>query len=139
MNLKEKIYLYVNSTAQRCSKLIIKTFLIEDFFICHLCQRHRWCTLSCKYLSKFLKKFKTAIMVNSGALGKLIHKKTLKSKISWHCPFNPPPFKHPFTIFLPRPPTPISLLEPPQKRVSVSPIWIFFRPLQQGRLMTRSD
>jgi hypothetical protein len=26
-------------------------------------------------------------MVNSGASGKLIHEKNLKSKISWHCPF----------------------------------------------------
>jgi hypothetical protein len=31
-NLKEKIYLYANSTTQRCPKKIIKTFLIEDFF-----------------------------------------------------------------------------------------------------------
>ncbi len=30
--LKEKNYLYVNSTTQRCPKKIIKTFLIEDFF-----------------------------------------------------------------------------------------------------------
>jgi hypothetical protein len=26
-------------------------------------------------------------MVYSGALGKLIHEKYLKSKLSWHCPF----------------------------------------------------
>jgi hypothetical protein len=45
VNLKEKIYLYVNSTTQRCSQKIIKTFLIEEFFICHRCQRHQWCTL----------------------------------------------------------------------------------------------
>jgi hypothetical protein len=32
VNLKEKIYLYVNSTAQRCPNKIIKTFLKEDFF-----------------------------------------------------------------------------------------------------------
>jgi hypothetical protein len=30
--LERKIYLYVNSTTQRCPKKIIKTFLIEDFF-----------------------------------------------------------------------------------------------------------
>ncbi len=30
-NLKENIYLYVNSTTQRCKK-VKKTFLIEDFF-----------------------------------------------------------------------------------------------------------
>jgi hypothetical protein len=32
VNLKNKIYLYVNSTTQRCSNKIFKTFLIEDFF-----------------------------------------------------------------------------------------------------------
>jgi hypothetical protein len=30
--LKEKMYLYVNSTTQRCLYKIIKTFLFEDFF-----------------------------------------------------------------------------------------------------------
>ncbi len=32
MNLKEKMYLYANSTTQRCPKEIMKTFLIEDCF-----------------------------------------------------------------------------------------------------------
>jgi hypothetical protein len=32
VNLTEKIYLYVNSTTQRCPNKIIKTFLVEDFF-----------------------------------------------------------------------------------------------------------
>ena len=32
MNLKAKIYIYVNSTIQRCPNKIIKNFLIEDFF-----------------------------------------------------------------------------------------------------------
>jgi hypothetical protein len=43
VNLKEKIYLYVYSAAQRCSNQIIKTFLIEDFSIRNQCQRHQWC------------------------------------------------------------------------------------------------
>ncbi len=29
-----------------------------------------------------------AVMVHSGAWGKLIHEKNQMSKISWHCPFN---------------------------------------------------
>jgi hypothetical protein len=33
------------------------------------------------------KKFETTLMEYSGAWGKLIHQKTLKLKISWHCPF----------------------------------------------------
>jgi hypothetical protein len=30
--LKAKIYVYVNSSSQRCPNKIIKTFLVEDFF-----------------------------------------------------------------------------------------------------------
>ncbi len=45
-------------------------------------------TLSCEYLREFAKKFKTAVMVYSGAWGKLIQEKNQKSKISQHCPFN---------------------------------------------------
>jgi hypothetical protein len=54
--------------------------MIEDFFHCHRCQRHRWCTLSCEFLREFSKKFDTALMVYSGALGKLIHEKNQKLK-----------------------------------------------------------
>jgi hypothetical protein len=36
--------------------------------------------------ANFQKKFKTAIMRYSGALGKLIHEINLKPNISWHCP-----------------------------------------------------
>ncbi len=32
MNLKAKIYIYVNSTTQRCTNKIIKIFLLEGFF-----------------------------------------------------------------------------------------------------------
>jgi hypothetical protein len=32
VNLKAKIYVYVNSTIQRCPNKIIKIFLIADFF-----------------------------------------------------------------------------------------------------------
>jgi hypothetical protein len=32
VNLKAKIYIYVNSTIQGCSNKIIKIFLIKDFF-----------------------------------------------------------------------------------------------------------
>jgi hypothetical protein len=34
LNLKAKIYIYVNSTTQRCPNKIIKNFQFEDF--CHL-------------------------------------------------------------------------------------------------------
>jgi hypothetical protein len=73
VNLKAKIYIYVNSTTQRCPNKMIKNFLIEIFSICHRCQRHWWCTLSHEYLREFSKKFEIALMVYSGAWGKLIH------------------------------------------------------------------
>ncbi len=41
----------------------------------------------CKYLRKFLKKFKTVLTEYYGAGGKLIREKNQKQKISWHCPF----------------------------------------------------
>jgi hypothetical protein len=68
-NLKAKIYLHVNSTIQRCPNKIIKKFLIEDFFICHHCQRHRWSTLSCEYLREFSKTFELVLLGDSGAGG----------------------------------------------------------------------
>ncbi len=52
---------------------------MKVFSICHRCQR-------CKYLHEFLKKFEKALMVYSGAWGKLIHEKYQKSKIWRHCP-----------------------------------------------------
>ncbi len=53
----------------------MKTFMIEDFL-----HWHRWQTLSCEYLRKFLKKFEMTLMVYSGAGGKLIHEKTRSPK-----------------------------------------------------------
>jgi hypothetical protein len=43
--------------------------------ICRRCRWYRWSTLSCKYLREFSRKFETALMVYSGAWGKLIHEK----------------------------------------------------------------
>ena len=42
----------------------------------------RWCTLTREYLREFSKKFETAVMLYSGAWGKLIHEKNQKQKIS---------------------------------------------------------
>ena len=38
VNLKAKIYIYVNSTTQRCPNKIIKNFLLEGFSTCHRCR-----------------------------------------------------------------------------------------------------
>jgi hypothetical protein len=71
------MYIYVNSTIQRCHNKII---LIEDFFICHRCQRHWWSTLSCEYLQEFSKKIEAVLMGYSGAGGKLIDKEKPEAK-----------------------------------------------------------
>ncbi len=80
VNLKTKIDIYVNSSTQRCPNKIIKIFWLKIFSICHQCQRHRWCTLNCEYLREFSEKFETALLVYSGACGKLIHEKSQKSR-----------------------------------------------------------
>ncbi len=82
MNLKAKIYIYVNSTIQRCSNKIIKIFMIEDFFHLPPVSLTPVATLSCEYLRDFWKKFEMVLMGYSGAGGKLIHKKNQKQKIS---------------------------------------------------------
>ncbi len=59
VNLKAKIYIYVNSTTQSCPNKIIKIFLLEGFF--HVPPVSQ--TLNCEYLREFSKKFETALMV----------------------------------------------------------------------------
>ncbi len=59
VNLKAKIYIYVNSPAQRCPNKIIKIFLIEDFFpFATGVHNTGWCTLNCEYLGDFRKNLK---------------------------------------------------------------------------------
>ncbi len=43
---------------------------------------NRWYTLTCEYLREFSKKFEMTLMLFSGAWGKVIHDKNLKSKKS---------------------------------------------------------
>ena len=47
-----KIYLYVNSTFQRCPSIPFA----------HWCRWIRWCTLSCEYLREFSKKVETVLI-----------------------------------------------------------------------------
>jgi hypothetical protein len=42
---------------------------------------------SCEYLSEFSKKIRNVPYGIIRSLGNLIHVKSLKSNISWHCPF----------------------------------------------------
>jgi hypothetical protein len=67
VNLKEKIYLYVNSSTQRCSKKIIKIFLIEDFFHLPPVSTTPVVHLELQISPRILEKFETALIAYSGA------------------------------------------------------------------------
>jgi hypothetical protein len=85
VNLKQKCELYYH----KVSKQNKKDFAGWRFFTYAPVSMTPVVQFSCEYLRKFLKTFETALMVYSGAWGKLIHEKNLTSKkISWHCPFN---------------------------------------------------
>jgi hypothetical protein len=70
VNLKEKMYLYVNSTTQSCPKNKIKTFLIEDFFYLPPLSTTPVMHLELRISPRiFEKKFKTALMIYRGTQG----------------------------------------------------------------------
>ncbi len=75
LNLKEKIYIYVNSTTQRCPNKIIKIFQSEDF--CHLppVSATPLVHLELRISPRIFEKIRKALLVYSGAWGKLIHEK----------------------------------------------------------------
>ncbi len=81
MNLKAKIYLYVNSSTQRCPNKIIKTFLIKDFF--HL-PPVSLTLVVCLELRIYLQ-IKKKNWKGPNAILRCWGK--VKSKISWPCPF----------------------------------------------------
>ncbi len=82
VNLKAKLYIYVNSTTQRCPNKIIKIFLLEGFF-----HRHGWQTLSCEYLYEFSKKIRNGPNGIIKSMRETDSRKNQKQNISWHCPF----------------------------------------------------
>ncbi len=82
-NFKAKIYIYFNSTTQRCPNKIIKIFWLKIFSICHRCKRCQ--TLIWEYLREFSKKFEAALIVyytmyNQGLGGNWFMKKTRSKK-----------------------------------------------------------
>ncbi len=55
--------------------------VIDNWWVnCHQCHWYRWCTLTCKYLREFLKKFEMTLKLFSVAWGKMIYKKTWSKK-----------------------------------------------------------
>ncbi len=52
--------------------------------ICHGCPGYQWCSLTCEYPRKFVKKFEMTRVFFLGAWQKMIYEKNLKQKILWH-------------------------------------------------------
>jgi hypothetical protein len=59
---KKKIYLYVNSTTQKCPNKKIKTFLIEDFFHLPLVSTAQQVQLELQIFPRIFEKFEMAIL-----------------------------------------------------------------------------
>jgi len=62
VNLKRKFIFMLTLLPKGVQTKYLKFFWLKIFSICHRCQRHRWCILSCGYLGEFSKKFETALM-----------------------------------------------------------------------------
>ncbi len=84
VNLKPKIYIYVNSSTQRCPNKIIK-FLVEDFFHLPPVTMTPVVHLEPQISPRIFENIRNSRILR--CLGELIHEKNQKSKISWHCPF----------------------------------------------------
>ncbi len=87
MTSKKNIYLYANSTTQRCPKEIRKVFLIKDFFHLPPVSTTPVVHLELRISPRIFEKIRNGMIGITRTLGKLIHEKNQKQKISWHCPF----------------------------------------------------
>ncbi len=87
----KKINIYVNSTTQRCPNKIIKIFQLEDFFHLSPVSLTPVVYLEPRIFPRNFEKIRNGRSGILRCLGKLIHEKNQKSKISWHCPFHRPP------------------------------------------------
>jgi hypothetical protein len=74
------MYIYVNSTIQRCPNKIIKIFLIEEFFHLPPVSTTPVVNLELRISPRIFKKFETVLMGYSGAGGNLLMKKTRSKK-----------------------------------------------------------
>jgi hypothetical protein len=80
VNLKAKIYIYVNSTIQRCSNKIIKIFLIKDFFHLPPVSAIPVVNPELRISARLLEKIRNGPNGILWGGGKLIHKKTRSKK-----------------------------------------------------------
>jgi hypothetical protein len=72
----------LNSVVNTILRDSVTRFLTLGFFHESGSPQPRWCTLTCKYLRKFLKKFEMTLILLSEAWGKIIHEKNQRQKIS---------------------------------------------------------
>ncbi len=87
VNLKAKIYIYVNSTTQRFPNKVIKIFQFESF--CHLppVSLTPVANLEMRISPRIFEKIRNSPKVIIRGLGETDSRKNQKQKISWHCPF----------------------------------------------------
>ncbi len=81
VNLKQNIYKYINPTTRRCPNKIIRTFLIEDFYICTRVND----TSGAPWAANIFANFLTIRNCTNGllrSLGELIFEKTWSRKKS---------------------------------------------------------
>ncbi len=93
-NLKKKFSISLLYYPKMSKQIKLKLYWLKIFSICHHCRRHPWCTLSCKYIRKFLKNLNGPNRILRD-LGETDSWENLKLKTSCHCPFkfrffNPP-------------------------------------------------
>jgi hypothetical protein len=69
------------------SQKIIKLFWLKIFSFATGVNDTGNASWAANISENFRKKNEMAVVVYSGACGKLNHEKYMKSKISWHCPF----------------------------------------------------
>jgi hypothetical protein len=82
VNLKAKIYIYVNSTIQRWPNKIIKIFQIEDFFHLPPVSATPVVNLELAISPRLLEKIRNGPNGTLWGWGELIQKKNQKQKIS---------------------------------------------------------
>jgi hypothetical protein len=87
VNLKAKIYIYVDSCTQRCSNKIIKIFLIEDFFHLPPVSTTPLVHFELRISPRIFEKIWNSPNGTLRGLGETDSWKNQKSKISWQYPF----------------------------------------------------
>ncbi len=87
VNLKAKMYIYVNSTTERCPNKIIKIFQLEDFFHLPPVSLTPVVHLEPRISLRIFEKIRNGRKGILRCFGETDSWKNQKSKISWHCPF----------------------------------------------------